>query len=78
MKNAGMILYQELSRRRLTSSLRDFSAHYLGMAENYACLRLERGLSERALLNLFRRLWEERHYLLAVKVGWLILWGQRK
>ncbi|MBA4794669.1 MAG: hypothetical protein H2041_13475 [Phenylobacterium sp.] len=55
-------------RRGLTSSLRDYSSYYLGMAENYACLRGERGPSERALIHLFRRLCEERRYLLAAKV----------
>jgi hypothetical protein len=75
MQNTGFDFYRHLSRRGLTSSLRDYSAYYLGMAENYACLRGERGPSERALINLFRRLWEEHRYLLAVRVAVVILWG---
>lgn len=75
MTNAGINFYPLLARRGLTPSLRDYSSYYLGMAENYACLRGDRGPSERALINLFRRLWEERHYLLAVRVASAILWG---
>ncbi len=74
MTNAGIDFYQLLTRKKYTWSLRDYSSHYLGMAENYACLRGDRGPSERALINLFRRLWEERHYLLAARVAWTILW----
>ncbi|MFN3575075.1 MAG: hypothetical protein ACK4TR_16255 [Phenylobacterium sp.] len=76
MANADPDFYRTLSRRGLTSSLRDYSSYYLGMAENYACLRGERGPSERALIHLFRRLCEERRYLLAAKVAWAILWGE--
>lgn len=73
----GPDFYHHLSRRKLTWSLRDYSSHYLGMAPNYACLRGEEGPSERALINLFRRLWEERHYILALRVAGAILWGER-
>lgn len=71
---ADLAIREELIRRKLTWSLRDYSSHYLGMAPNYACLRGDRGPSERALINMFRRLWEERHYLLAARVAWTILW----
>jgi hypothetical protein len=74
MTNAGIDFYHQLARRNLTTSLRDYSSHYLGMAPNYACLRGERGPSERALINLFRHLWEERRYILAARVAWTILW----
>lgn len=67
-------IYHQLARRCLTTSQRDFSRYYLGMADNYACLRGDRPPSERAMINLFRRLWDERHYILAAKVAWLILW----
>ena len=70
---ADLAIRDELTRRNLTWSLRDYSSHYLGMAPNYACLRGDRGPSERALINLFRRLWEERHYILAARVAWTIL-----
>lgn len=69
------LIFIELSRRGLTWSLRDLSQHYYGMAPNYACLRGDRGPSERALINLFGRLWEERHYILAARVAWTILFG---
>lgn len=74
MMNAGIAFYTTLAERGLTTSLRDYSSYYLGMAENYACLRGDRGPSERALINLFRRLWEERRYLLAARVARAILW----
>lgn len=74
MKNTGIELYRHLAQRKLTHSLRDFSSYYLGMAENYACLRGDRPPSERALIHLFRRLWREGHYVLAVRVAWAILW----
>lgn len=74
MMNTGIDLYHQLARRKLTHSLRDFSSYYLGMAENYACLRGDRPPSERALIHLFRRLWSEAHYILAVRVAWAILW----
>ena len=77
MTTAGIDFYHQLARRGLTYSLRDYSSYYLGMAENYACLRGDRDPSERALINLFRRLWEERHYILAARVAWAILWGER-
>lgn len=75
MNNVGIDFYPILAKRGLTTSQRDFSSYYLGMAENYACLRGERGPSERALINLFRRLWEERRYWLAFTVARAILWG---
>lgn len=74
MKNTGIELYRHLAQRKLTHSLRDFSSYYLGMAENYACLRGDRPPSERALIHLFRRLWRDGHYILAVRVAWAILW----
>jgi hypothetical protein len=68
-----MNIYHTLARRGLARSQRDFSSYWLGMAENYACIRGDRPPSERALINLFRRLWEERHYLLAIRVATAIL-----
>jgi hypothetical protein len=76
MTNAYPDFYRTLFRRGLTNSLRDYSAYYLGMAENYACLRGERGPSERALIHLFRRHWEEHRFLLAALVAVNILWGE--
>ena len=67
--------YQSLALRGWTTSHRDYSSYYLGMNASYVAQRGDRGLSERALINLFRRLWEERHFLLAAKVAWAILFG---
>ncbi len=78
MMNSDPFFYAELERRGLTTSHRDFSSYYLSMAPNYVCLRGERGPSERALINLFRRLWAERRYLLAAKVAWAILREDRE
>lgn len=74
MTNAGIDFYTLLARRGWTTSHRDYSSYYLGMAENYACLRGDRGPSERALINLFRRLWEERRYFIALRVARAVLW----
>ena len=65
--------YRELHRRGLTTSLRHFSRHWLGAAENYACSRGERGLSRRALRRLHDRLWQEGRYLLAIRLWWSLL-----
>ena len=77
MTNTGPDFYHQLERAGCTRSLRDYSSYYLGMAENYACLRGERGPSERALIHLFRRLWAERRFWFAAKVARVILWGDR-
>jgi hypothetical protein len=74
--NTSIDFYHLLARRKLTSSLRDYSSHYLGMAENYACLRGERAPSERAMINLFRRLWEEKRVFLALRVACQLLFRQ--
>jgi hypothetical protein len=76
--NAGISFYHQLARRGLCTSLRAYSRDYLCMAENYACLRADRGPSERALLNLFRRLWAERRFVLAGRVALAILWGTER
>lgn len=73
MKHPGPDFYPLLVKRGLTTSHRDYSAYYLSMAPNYACLRGSRGPSERALVNLFRRLWAERRFWLAAKVARTIL-----
>lgn len=65
-----MNCYQELHRRKLTTSLRHFSRHWLGAAQNYACVRGERGLSPKVLKTLSRRLWREGHPILAARVAW--------
>ena len=73
MTNTNLDFYSIIAKRGLTTSQRDFSSYYLSMAPNYMCLRGDRGPSERALINLFRRLLDERRYFLAVRVAWAIL-----
>ena len=75
MVNTDLDLYRELERRGLTTSQRDYSSYYLGMSENYACLRGDRAPSERAMIHLFRRLWEDRHVFLALRVAHHLLFA---
>ena len=74
MTHADSSLYRQFHRRGLAISQRQFSSHWLGTAENYLCLRGERGPSAAVLIRLFQRLWREGRLLLAVQVGWSILW----
>lgn len=68
-------IYEHLARRDLVDSYRGMCREYLGTAENYACLGPDGIPSLRVLIFLFRRLWVERHLLLAVEVAFSILWG---
>lgn len=69
-------IYEHLARRSLADSYRGMSREYLGTAENYACCLGPEGVpSPRVLIFLFRRLWAERHLLLAIEVAFSILWG---
>jgi len=72
--HADISIYHHFHRRGLTRSHRHFSSHWLNSAENYLALRGERGPSANALIGLFQRLWFQGSLLLAVKVGWTILW----
>lgn len=74
MTHADSSLYRRFHRRGLATSRRQFSSHYLGQAENYLSLRGERGPSAAVLIGLFQRLWREGRLLLAIEVGWSILW----
>lgn len=74
MTQADSSLYHHFCRRGLTTSRRHFSTHWLDAAENYACLRGDRGPSADVLVGLFQRLWLERRIMLAIHVGWSILW----
>ena len=67
-------LYTRFHRRGLTTSQRDFSSRWLGTADNYLCLRADRGPSAAVLVGLFQRLWRQGRLLLAIQVGWSILW----
>ncbi len=68
-----MDIYQHFLTHRLVASKREFSA-MLNRAENYLCLRGERGPSADALIELFQTLWCQGRLVLAVRVAWTILW----
>ena len=70
----GRSIYHLFETRGLTRSRRQFSSQWLGSAENYLALRGERGPSANVLIGLFQKLWAQGRLLLAVRVGWLILW----
>jgi len=74
MTHADSSLYTRFHRLGLTSSRRHFSSRWLSTADNYLCLRGDRGPSADVLVGLFQRLWREGRILLAVEVGWTILW----
>ena len=71
---ADSSLYHLFERRGLTHSRRHFSAEWLCTAPNYLALRGRRPPSTEVLVALFQRLWREGRLLLAIKVGWTILW----
>jgi hypothetical protein len=73
MTHADISIYHVFLERGLTRSRRHFSSAWLGRAENYLCLRSGRPSSV-ALIGLFQRLWRQGRILLAVRVGWAILW----
>lgn len=74
MTHADISLYHYFRQRGLTRSQRHFSTEYLQAAPNYLVLRGERGPSANALIGLFQKLWRQGRILLAVRVGWTILW----
>jgi len=69
-----MDIYQHFFERGLTDSQRHFSSAWLGRAENYLCLRGDRGPSADALIELFQTLVREGRLMLAARVGWGVLW----
>ena len=73
-QHADISLYHHFRTLNLSRSRRHFSSHWLGAAENYLALRGERGPSANVLIGLFQRLWREGRLLLAVRVGWMLLW----
>ena len=68
-------IYETLRKRGLTTSQRDFSIHYAGKSPSY--LATTHSLSEKAAISVFRRLAEEGHWLLALRVAHTILFGPR-
>ena len=73
----GSNIYSELKRRGLSHSRRHASRDFFGSADNYLCLRGDRGPSERALIYLFRRLWPT-HPIFALRIAWMILFEERR
>lgn len=69
-----MDIYHHFLRRGLTDSQRHFSSAWLNRAENYSCIRAGRGPSADALIELFQTLVREGKLMLAVRVGWAVLW----
>ncbi len=72
--NTDLNIYHELERRNLTHSRRHASRELFGGADNYLCIRGDRGPSERALIHLFQKVWRQ-HPLLALRLAKRILWG---
>jgi len=68
-------IYETLLKRGLTTSQRDFSTYYAGKSPSY--LATTGTLSEGAMLAVFRRLVEERRWLLAMRVAHTVLFGRR-
>ena len=69
-------IYETLLKRGLTTSQRDFSTHYACKSPSY--LATTNGLSAEALVCVFRRLMEERHWLLAMRVAHTVLFCRRR
>lgn len=72
--SADTSLYHLFERRGLTRSHRHFSATWLRAAPNYMALRGSRPPSAEVLVGLFQLLWARGHLILAIRVGWTILW----
>ena len=69
-------IYETLRKRGLTTSQHDFSTYYAGKSASY--LATCKTLSAEAMIAVFRRLVEERHWLLAIRVARIILFGRRR
>lgn len=68
-------IYKTLLKRGLTTSQRDFSTYWCNRAPNY--MALGNGLSDGAMIAVFRRLIEDGRWLLAIRVARAILFGRR-
>jgi len=66
-------IYETLLKRGLTTSQRDFSTHYAGKSPSY--LATTHALSAGAMVAVFRKLMEERRWLLAMRVAHTVLFG---
>ncbi len=68
-------IYDTLLKRGLTNSQREFSVRYAGKSPSY--LATVDCLSEGAMIAVFRRLMEERRWLLAFRVAHALLFGRQ-
>ena len=69
-------IYNILLKRGLTTSQRDFSTYWVGKSPSY--LATTGGLSDGAMIAVFRKLIEEQRWLLAIRVAHMILFGRRR
>lgn len=69
-------IYNILLKRGLTTSQRDFSTYWAGRSPSY--LATTGGLSDGAMIAVFRKLIEEGRWLLAWRVARMVLFGRRQ
>jgi hypothetical protein len=69
-------IYDILLKRGLTTSQRDFSTYWAGKSPSY--LATTGGLSDSAMLAVFRKLIEEGRWWLAWRVARMVLFGRRQ
>lgn len=67
-------LYEHMRARNIVASKRAFSEHFCNRAPNY--LALGNGLSESAMIAVFRNLVSRGRWLLALRVARMILFSQ--
>lgn len=67
-------LYEHLRARKIVASKRAFSVHFCNRAPNY--LALGNGLSEGAMIAVFRNLVARGRWATAFRVAHMILFGQ--
>ncbi len=68
-----MDIFTTLMEAGLTTGKRDFSTYWAGRSPSY--LATTGTLSEGAMIAVFRRLIEERRWLLAMRVAHMVLFG---
>lgn len=69
-------IYSTLKKRGLTTSQRDFSRRWAGRSSSY--LATTQALSEGAMIAVFRKLVAEGRWLLALRVGRMVLFGRQR
>jgi len=69
-------IYAILKKRGWTTSQRDFSTYYAGKSPSY--YGTTNGLSDGAMIAVFRRLIEEGRWLIAIRVARMVLFGRRQ